>query len=268
MAVRASFVIRAAATASVLAAGGCAQPANPSFPLTSADAKIAWAAMQDYHRPLARPILVLGGIYDPGLAAAKVESSLRQVLCDSDHNRIIHVGFLDTLSFNGAANKAIEALDRRFPGVDPDQTIEVDVVGFSMGGLVARYAASNAYFAESGRRLRIHRLYTVSSPHTGARLAWIPIPDSRIIDMRSGSEFLERLNGEPCNYEIIAYARLDDAVVGEDNAAPPGQRPYWLSKQVFSHASAYSDKRILADIARRLREEQPFTRKPAAPLPE
>ena len=263
-----SMVVRAFATACTLASAGCTHPVNPSFPLTSADAKIAWSAMREQPRPLQRPIVVLGGIYDPGLAAAKVENSLHEIVCEADHDRIVHLGFLDTLSFNGAANKAIEVVDQHFTSNDSSQTIEVDVIGFSMGGLVARYAASEAYFTESGRRLRIHRLFTVSSPHMGAKLAWIPMPDSRVSDMRRGSEFLERLNHEPCDYEIIAYARLGDAVVGEENAAPPGQRPYWLSKQVVSHASAYSDKRILADIARRLREEQPFTREPAAALPE
>ena len=251
----------------ILFAFGCASDVNPSFQLTSADAKVAWSAMADDQKPLARPILILGGIYDPGLAAAKVERSLREITGEADHDRIVHVGFLDTLSFDGAAAKAIEVLDKHLPSNDPSRTIEVDVIGFSMGGLVARYAASDLYATESGRRLRIARLFTVSSPHQGAKLAWVPMPDSRVSDMRSGSDFLKQLNAESQSYEIIAYARLGDEVVGEENAAPPGQSPYWLSKQVFSHASAYSDTRILADVARRLRDETPFTRGPASPLP-
>jgi|RhiMethySRZTD1v2_1073278.scaffolds.fasta_scaffold00293_32 hypothetical protein len=253
---------------SALLLAGCSQQVNPSFPLTSDDAKVAWSAMADNPKPLARPILVLGGIYDPGLAAAQVEHSLREIVGEADHGRIVHVGFLDTLSFDGAVAKAIEALDKALPSNDPAQTTEVDVIGFSMGGLVARYAASDMYAARYGRRLHIHRLYTVSSPHRGAKLAWVPMPDSRVSDMRSGSDFLQRLNSEAPPYEIVAYARLGDEVVGEHNAAPPGQTPHWLSKQVFSHASAYSDKRILADIARRLRDEEPFAREPASPLPE
>jgi len=257
-------------TVILLLLAGCARPTNPSFPLTSAAAKVAWSAMEDDPKPLARPIVVLGGIYDPGWAAASVENNLQKIAADTDDRNIIHVGFLDTLSFDGAAEKVIKAVDSRFPNAhaDASHTIEVDVIGFSMGGLVARYAASDMHFDKAGRRLRIHRLFTVSSPHQGAKLAWVPVPDSRISDMRSGSEFLEQLNAEQPDYEIIAYARLGDEVVGERNAALPGDTPYWLSKQVFSHASAYSDTRILADIGRRLRDEQPFTRSPPAALPD
>src|SRR5688572_22449858 len=260
-------ILESALGVSALLLAGCSQQVNPSFPLTSDDAKVAWSAMADNPKPLARPVLVLGGIYDPGLAAAQVEHSLREIVGEADHGKIVHVGFLDTLSFDGAAAKAIEALDMDLPSNDPARTTEVDVIGFSMGGLVARYAASDTYAAKSGRRLHVHRLFTVSSPHRGAKLAWVPMPDSRVSDMRSGSEFLDRLNAEPHAYEVV-YARLGDEVVGEQNAAPPGQTPYWLSKRIFSHASAYSDTRILADIARRLRDEEPFTRAPAAPVPD
>ncbi len=262
---RSNVLLLAIATA----LAGCAHhPVNPSFPLTSADAKVAWSAMQEDPKPLARPIVVLGGIYDPGWAAASVERDLRTIANEAHENNIIHVGFLDTLSFDGAAEKFITAVDKQFASNNPTQTIEVDVIGFSMGGVVARYAASDIYAAKSGRRLRIHRLFTVSSPHIGAKLAWVPVPDTRVSDLRCGSGFLDQLNAESHPYEIISYARLGDEVVGERNAAPPGQTPYCLSKQGFSHASAYNDARILADIGRRLRYEEPFTLDPPAPLPQ
>jgi hypothetical protein len=253
----------------MLALIGCSQPTNPSFPLTMGDAKVAWSAMKEAPKPLERPVIVLGGIYDPGIAAASVERSLQQILGEADDARIVHVGFLDAGSFDRAAAKAIEAVDERFPSDDLTQTIDVDAIGFSMGGLVARYAASDMYLAKSARRLNIKRLFTVSSPHCGAKLAWVPMPDSRVADMRSGSDFLDRLNAEPRGYEVFAYARLGDEVVGERNAALPGQTAWWVSKHFgLSHASAYSDRRILADIARRLRSEEPFARHPPAPLPE
>ena len=152
---------------------------------------------------------------------------------------------------------------------DPSTTVEVDVIGFSMGGVVARYAASDFYAFKSGTRLNVRRVFTVSSPHQGATLADIPSFDSRVINMRVGSAFLKTLNEEHCDYKLFTYARLGDGVVGEQNAAPPGQTPWWTSKHHgLSHASAYGDKRILGDIARRLRNEQPFTSEPPAPLPD
>jgi hypothetical protein len=234
-----------------------------------ADAKVAWSAMRDEPKALQRPIVVLGGIYDPGIAAARVEKSMREIVADVDDDRIIHIGFLECGSFDRSAAKVIAAVNKRFPSDDPMQTIEVDVIGFSMGGLVARYAASDMYAEASGRRLRIHRLFTVSSPHQGAKLAWVPTFDKRVIDMRAESPFLDQLNAESCGYEVITYARLGDAVVGEANACiPPDEAPRWVSKhRGLSHMSAYRDTRILADIARRLRRETPLSTDPPASLP-
>jgi hypothetical protein len=248
---------------------GCAAPpVNPSFSISRADAEIAWAAMKDQSKPLQRPVIVLGGIYDPGIAADHVASQIREVTGGGGDHPIIHIGFLDTLSFDGAAHKVFDAVNKRFPSDNPNLTVEVDVIGFSMGGLVARYAASDLYAAKAGRRLRIRSLFTVSSPHLGAKLAWVPTFDGRIIDMRRDSDFMTRLNAEPRPYEIIPYARLGDSVVGEHNAAPPGQTPHWIAKSFsLSHISAYTDRRILADIARRLRGEEPLAHDPAAPLP-
>lgn len=223
--------------------------------------------MEDQPKALVRPVVVLGGIYDPGIAASHVARKLREIA--GEDAPIVHLGFLDTGTFDGSADKVVEALNERFPSCDPHQTIDVDVIGFSMGGLVARYASSDEYAAKGRQRLRIVRLFTVSSPHQGANLAWVPTFDARVIDMRRNSAFLARLNAEPINYELFAYARLGDLVVGETNAAPTGTTPWWLSKHHgLSHASAYSDSRILADIARRLRGEMSFSTYPPAPLPD
>jgi hypothetical protein len=188
---------------------GCAQQTNPSFPVSSADAKVAWSAMKESPKPLQRPVLVLGGIYDPGLAAASVERSLQQILCNADDEKIVHVGFLDTGSFDRAARKAIEAVDKRFASDDPECTVEVDVIGFSMGGLVARYAASDAYAAKAGRRLRVHRVFTVSSPHQGAKLAWVPMPDSRVSDMLTTTNW-SRMHGWAMKWWASATPRRRD----------------------------------------------------------
>ncbi len=246
---------------------GCAsQPLNPSFPLTSADAKVAWCEMEHHPKPLARPVVVLGGIYDPGIAAGHVASQIKEIA--GKDAPIISVGFFVTGSFESSAASVVEKVEKEFPSSDPTKTVEVDVIGYSMGGLVGRYAASGEYAAKTGKRLNIKRLFTVSSPHMGAKLAWVPTLDGRVIDMRHDSDFLARLNAEPRDYEIYPYARLGDEVVGEENSAPPGHIAWWLPKTFsLSHLSAYSDKRVLADIARRLRDEDPFTIEPAAPLP-
>ena len=86
--------------------------------------------------------------------------------------------------------------------------------------------------------------------------------------MRTESEFLETLNAEEPDYEIVPYARLGDEVVGASNAAPPGRNPWWVSRSWFFAHAGSTDMRILADIARRLRGEEPFAIDPPAPLPD
>jgi len=88
--------------------------------------------------------------------------------------------------------------------------------------------------------------------------------------MRAGSEFLKRLDA-PENapgYPIYPYVRLGDATVGSENAAPPGRVAWWVSARPLqpSHSGAVLDPRLFAEIARRLRGEEPFTKDPATPL--
>jgi hypothetical protein len=255
----------------VLGSAGCslASPRNPSFPLERAAAQSALLAMESAPRELERPVVVLGGYFDPGLGALWVAREFRRLTGDC---RIIPVSFTFDLGFDRCRERVIEKVDRIFPSADPVWTAEVDVIGVSMGGLVARHAAAPpANPAAGARRLRICRLFTISSPHRGARMASIPcfLPMHR--DMRPGSEFLARLESaeQPRDYEIHAYVRLGDRIVGPEHAAPSGEALRWVSNPPFApaHIGAVIDSRILADIARRLRGEEPYAREPRAPLP-
>jgi hypothetical protein len=263
----------------VTCASGCSGdcPRNPSFPLKMADAKLAWKQMKNDPKPLDRPVIVLGGIYDPGIVAEHVAHELREIA--TPDAQVISLTFFEIHSFDHCAQKLIDAVDRAFPTDDAQRTTEVDVVAFSMGGLVARWAAAErpplsdsedaSQTTAIARRLRIGRLFTISTPHRGAKLAWIPTFDQRVIDMRHDSAFLTALDAQSTDYQLIPYARLGDSVVGAENAAPAGRNPWWLAPSfTLSHMLAGHDVRILADIARRLRGEEPFTTEPAEPLPE
>lgn len=251
--------------------GGCSadKPFNPSFALTYADAKAVLREMKRDPKPLQRPLIVAGGVHDPGFIARNVARKFRAVTsCD---DRIISVSFFGPGrgTFEACAKHLVDAVEQAFPSDDPDLTVEVDVVGFSMGGLVARHAADPN---SPGQRLNIRRLFTISSPHRGARLASLPTADQRTIDMRPGSAFLADLDSHlpGADYELLAYTRLGDMIVGPENASPPGMLPWWVANAPFSpaHLAAGTDPRILADIARRLRNEAPFATTPAAPLPD
>src|SRR5436190_2820319 len=252
---------------------GCASVVpngNPSFPVEVEQAQALLGQMHEHPRPLERPVVVLSGFLDPGWMTASVAETLRDTTAVSA--QFIKVSFVGVRTFDDCADKVIAAVDQAVPSNDPRQTAEVDVVAMSMGGLVARFAASERTASQNGstpRRLNIHRLFTISTPHCGAKMAKIFTIDQRVIDMRPGSDFLNHLNQCSAQYELCAYVRLNDGVVGEENAAPPGQVAWWVPNPPlhWSHIGAGDDPRILADISRRLRGEPPLSTSPASPPP-
>ena len=63
----------------------------------------------------------------------------------------------------------------------------------------------------------------------------------------------------------MCYAQLRDWWVGAGRAAPPGMVPIWTDTEgaaarVFSHFQINFNRRVLRDIARRLRGEEPVAR--------
>ncbi len=141
----------------------------------------------------------------------------------------------------------------------------MDVIGYSMGGVVARFAA-----IWKERPLQIARLFTISSPLIGAdRANRLPLLHPLQKHLRSGSPMLAEINATTKDYPIFSYVRLGDEPVGIENAAVPGTVPWWLPTPAFGspHDGAFSDPRILADITRRLRGEPALASAPAAELP-
>lgn len=245
-------------------AAGCAQPLNPSFPVTLKEARVDLARMQSEPRPLSRPLLIIGGIGDPAFNPWLVSCEFDSLAMNEG---IVGVGLGDCPTFDLCRGKVIAALERAYPSGSADETVEVDVIGMSMGGLAARYAALPH---EGGKRLRIHRLFTISSPLNGAQEAsWTPAIYPEIRDMRPGSAFLEKLNAREPEYPVFSYVRLQDFPVGPAHAALPGRVAWWVPTPFPStpHQGAFYDARIVADIARRLRDERPLTLNPPAPLP-
>ena len=255
----------------VLAAllGGCAAaPTNPSFPVTATEAHKAIDEMQHDPVKLQRPLVLVGGFLDPDISPAAFTGFFESV---SDHPLIIRVPIGFCNSFDDCRNMLIAAVDAACPPKDPTWTREVDVVGASLGGLVARYAAAPSPDPAHPRRLRIARLFTISSPLAGARLAEIGGINSFYRDIQPGSAFLNSLAAQDAHatYQLYPYVYLGDPVIGDQYAAPPGKSPFWLSNNTGfpDHWAIMTDQRVLADIARRLRDEPAFSHLPAAPLP-
>lgn len=255
--------------AAALCAGCAAQPVNPSFPVTSDEAKQALREMANQPKKLERPLVVVGGYLDPNVSPTFLKGKLCQATGD---DRVVRVAVGFSGSFEECREMVIAAVDEAYPSDDPVWTTEVDVIGASLGGLVARYAAAPSRDGNRPRRLKIARLFTIASPHSGAALAKAISLTHFQAEMRPGSDFLKYLAeyDAEAGYELFAYTRLNDKLVGEEYTAPPGQNPLWVATPPFQagHGNAWHDPRIIADIARHLRGEQPFSTKPATPLPD
>lgn len=96
------------------------------------------------------------------------------------------------------AQQVAEYIDRRF---DPRQ--KIDLVGFSMGGLVSRY-----YLQRLGGVERVQRYISISAPNQGT--VWgFALPWPGVQQMCPGSPFLADLNGD----HLIQLAPLQVTVI-------------------------------------------------------
>jgi len=264
---------------------GCSpRPVNPSFAVSESEASAVITQIEEAPRPLGRPVVAMAGWADPGFVDSYWVKQLERAGVPSD--QVLGLKFIFKGDFDRCRDHVVDAVQAAWPSDEAGWTTEVDVVAFSMGGLVARYSATpreavgekagESSIEEHGggipRRLKIRNLYTISTPHRGATLAWVPTLDRRVVDMRAESDFLVGLDKAlaDARYTLTAYARLKDPVVGTARTSPEGTHPWWVDTPPLhrSHQEAYRDPRIRADILLRLRGETPLTTPPAALLPE
>ena len=244
---------------------GCAHAANPSFSVSSELADRDFQRMATERKTLDRPLVVVSGFLDPGVAAWSIAARCRSV---TDRSDVIAVALGDCLTLDDCARKITSAVQRECPSPKSNETTEVDVIGYSLGGIAARYAAAPT--CPTCRRLRIARLFTISSPNQGADEAGrLPLLHPIQSDLRPGSAAIRRLNGRPSVYPICTYVRSGDRAIGVKNAGLPGKAAWWVPTPFLAdpHSGAFLDSRILADIARRLRGETPWASSPPAPRP-
>jgi triacylglycerol lipase len=173
----------------------------------------------------AQPIVLLQGFAASSLVLLPLEEYLVRTLS----RPVIRVRLGNRLAaqlgcIRSSAERVIEAIDElaALPGFR-----HADVVGHSMGGLVAAYALK----ALDSRR-RIRRVVTLGTPHRGSPLALAGAlvfgAFSRAIwQMVPGSAFLRELEALPVpeGAELIAVAADDDAIVPSAFArVSPGPR--------------------------------------------
>jgi len=238
---------------------------NPDFPVRAEEVELDLERMRATPVTPRRPLLVLAGYHAWSLtvgAYARTFHSLVGGPREMFHAMAYPLG----TDIQAMSRRVVDEVERRWPHAQAHRTTEIDVIGVSMGGIVARTAAHD--WDDSRKRLRIARLFTLATPHRGALLAERFKLDRAARDLHPESDFLRTLNRSlaTAKYDLTCYARLGDKWVGATRAAPPGREPIWVSGLRFmSHTTITSDKRILADIARRLRGEDPLAKQASAP---
>jgi pimeloyl-ACP methyl ester carboxylesterase len=223
--------------------------------------------MRSDHRPLARPVVIIAGYRAPRIAALRLEWMLRP-LTSAGPRDFCCVSYAHAGTVERARDCVVQGINAWLRG--RDGTSEIDVVGVSMGGLLARSLHARPHAALGA--LRIARLFTLSTPHRGATLARAIALDPAARALRPGSAFLQELDEHWARdpHEVRPYALLSDWWVGARNCAPPQRGSHWLAPhgvlaRGFSHFAVSMDLRIGVDIARVLRGEPPFATQESAP---
>lgn len=260
--------LRGGAAAATMAAAVAVAPLAGCFTLDVPNANFAvstqeiwgeWHRLRGEPRELERPVVVLNGYRGTFLRGLNLGSDLAKLTSRSRDDFLV-ISYPLASDIPSVSRRIVAAVNARWPSEDPEHTIEVDVVGFSMGGLVARHAAMPPELSGNDCCLKIRTLFTLATPHRGARAAWVAV-DRAVAQMRPGAPFLASLDErlEHCGYEIVPYAHTNDQIVGALNAAPIGQEPIWTAgTAAFSHFTITTNRRVLVDIARRLRGEPPL----------
>ncbi|MBX3363500.1 MAG: hypothetical protein KF866_01935 [Phycisphaeraceae bacterium] len=238
---------------------------NPLFQISPEKLAHEISRLRSDPQPLRRPVVVLAGWRSPMLVSLALSERLSR-LTSGNPSDFLALAYPWKGCIEAVVRHVALEIASRFPGSSTDETSEIDIVAHSMGGLVAR--AASAGMVAPAPRVRIARLFTLGTPHRGAKLARAIAPDAASRAMKPGSAWLASLDAHhtEATYELVCYAHLNDRWVGARNTAPPGRDPIWTAgTMAFSHFSVTEDRQILVDIARRLRGEPPLAEGPSPP---
>jgi len=107
----------------------------------------------------------------------------------------------------------------------------IDLIGFSMGGLICRY-----FLQELGGAERTDHFVSIASPNNGTRIANL-LPGAGMRQMRPQSSFLQALNGDVSALQTVActifYTPFDFVIVPASSSLVPFAKAKRFS--VLSH---------------------------------
>ncbi|OZC02662.1 esterase/lipase family protein [Rubricoccus marinus] len=190
-----------------------------------------------------RPVLLVPGFLDGPASFHRMARHLRDAGFETHSIRL--TPRLATCSLHDFAQHLAREVDRH-----AGASGEVDLVGFSMGGLVSRL-----YVQRHGGADHVRRLITLASPHAGSHLARM-MPQEATRQMRPGSELLTDLEEDVEVLEhvdpVSLWTPFDLTVVpGASGALPVGTSE---SIPVKAHRLMLYDQRVLDRVTELLRE--------------
>ena len=127
----------------------------------------------------------------------------------------------------------------------------IDVVGHSLGGLIARY-----YVQRLGGDARVRTLVTLGTPHSGTRLATLLSVHPIVRQLRPDSEVIEELAGPApgCRARFVAFwSDLDQLMVPVETAQI--DHPDLDCRNIRVHGLGHPALSAHCDVAARVREE-------------
>ncbi|AFY93825.1 esterase/lipase family protein [Chamaesiphon minutus] len=187
------------------------------------------------------PVFLVHGLMDTSVKMRKIASYLRGLgweVFDIDLHTNDGSTRLEIL-----AQQLADEIDRTF---GPDRPI--DLLGFSMGGLVSRY-----YLQRLDGLRRVQRFITISSPHNGTIAANFS-RQSGCMQMRPNSTFMQDLSSDVDRLKELNFTSLwtpFDLII-----LPPSSSQLGIGTQrsisVLAHPLMVSDRRVLLAISEAL----------------
>ncbi|MBW4616886.1 MAG: triacylglycerol lipase [Desmonostoc vinosum HA7617-LM4] len=184
------------------------------------------------------PVLLIHGIDDTGEVFDKMAGYLTR------HGWSVYT--LDLLPNNG--NVGLDELAKQVAAYVaatflPEQ--HLDLIGFSMGGIVSRY-----YVQRLGGIQRVQRFITISSPHNGTVMAYGSLRPG-CVQMRPNSAFLQDLNSDAAMLKQLDFTSIwtpyDLMIVPAHSSQMPVGNQQILP--VALHSWMLTDSRNLAVVA-------------------
>jgi triacylglycerol lipase len=182
------------------------------------------------------PVLLVHGIDDTGAIFHKMVPAL----IAAGRQRVDTIDLAPNNGDVGLRELAAQ-VGRRIEAIRRETRAErVDLVGFSLGGMVSRY-----YVQKLGGTRTVRRFVTIASPHRGTYAAffrWNP----GAADMRPGSAFLNELEASAEALRQVEmtsiWTPLDTMILPSWSSRLPGARERIIP--VLSHPWMVVDKRV------------------------